>query len=323
MDIVHHRKFRKTRELELDVDPDFAEEVVQDLYRYQHKKLSTARLWLFFTGIVGGHLFYLGHPLRGLAYFFTGGGVLVLWIRDFARVRALVDEYNLSEDQRQAKGMPPQALSFLPPKAELNLDEPPRWSARRDGRAVLFGGSALLALIGFVMGIITSAVGVWEPATIIIVLMLVTLTAARWPGMHRIPILRDLSRWNHRLRLYYFSTDPGSVWLLAARPVFGPLIAPWSKQARAEIKLYLQLGVAFALLFIIFDVREMQTSGFWVGFGLMVAEFGQTVVYTYVFIAPVGAILITQQLVARKDGVVGLMCVINLAFGYLGYWLVG
>ena len=313
----------ETRELVADVDPDFAEEVVDDLYRYKHKKVSTARLWLLFTGILGGHLFYLGKPKRGVLYFLTAGGILVLWLRDFGRLRRLVNQYNEDEDACQSKGQPPQALSFLPPKASLDLDELPKWSGRRDSRAVLLGGSALLVLIGFVMGVITGATGVWEPSVIIMVLMVVTLIAARWPSMHRVPVLGELSRWNHRLRLYYFSTDPGSVWLLAARPYYGLAIGPWSKQARAEVKLYLQLGVPFALLFLVFDVLEMQESGFWVGFGLMVAEFAQTVVYTYVFIAPIGAILITQQLLARKDRVVVLMCLLNLSFGYLGYWLVG
>ena len=158
---------------------------------------------------------------------------------------------------------------------------------------------------------------------IMIVLMATTLVSARWPGMRNIPVLRELTRWNHRLRLYYLTTDPGSTWMLAARPIVGVFIAPWRKQSRAEVRLYLQLGIAFGMAFTVMDAYELRDSGFWVAFGLSLAELAQTVVYTYVFVAPVGAILITQQLLARKDWVVLLMCLTTLFTGYLGLLIVG
>ena len=247
----------------------------------------------------------------------------LLWWRDFFRVKKLVDEYNETESLLRDQRMPPQSLSFLPPRDELDLTQPPVWASQRDSRGVLVGGTLLLALFGFVMGVIMGATGVFEPSIIMIVFMLVTLIAARWPGMRHVPLLGQLSRWNHRLRLYYFSTDPGSVWLLAARPFIGIAIAPWQKKSRAEVRLYLQIGLAFALVFAAFDLYEMNERGFWVGFGLMMAELGQTIVYTYAFVAPVGAILLTQQLLARKDYVIPMMCLLNLACGYLGLRLLG
>ena len=304
-------------------DPDFAQEVVADLYRYQRKRTSTARLLLIFTGILGGHRLYVGKPLSALLFFLTGGGALFLWLWDFTQVKRLVAEYNQVEDERQQAGLPPQALSFLPPLQELDLNAPPAWAERRDGRAVLFGGFALLAFIGLAMGAIAGATGVFEPPIIMVVFMIITLVAARWPSMRNLPVLGDLSRWNHRLRLYYFTTDPGSIWLLATRPYIGILIAPWRKKSRAEVRLYLQIGVAFGIVFTAFDIYEVRDSSFWTGFGLTLAELAQTVIYTYMFVAPVGAILLTQQLLARTDRVVVMMCLTNLLCGYMGLLAVG
>ena len=304
-------------------DPDFAQEVVDDLYKYRHKRLSTMWILQLFTGIIGGHRFYLGKPLSGLIYLFSAGGGLVLWIRDFTQIRQLVAEYNQIEDDRQQAGLPPQSLSFLPPINELNLNGPPIWLERRDSRAVLIGGTLLLAVIGLAMGAIAGSTGIIEPLIIMIVFMAVTLVSARWPAARHIPILGELSRWNHRLRLYYFTTDPGGVWLLAARPYVGVFMAPWRKKSRVEVRLFLQIGVAFSMVFTVFDLYEVRESSFWAGFGLTLAEFAQTIIYTYAFVAPVGAILLTQQLLARKDGVVFLMCLVNLLCGYLGLLIVG
>ncbi|MEM7219727.1 MAG: hypothetical protein AAF515_15270 [Pseudomonadota bacterium] len=218
--------------------------------------------------------------------------------------------------------MPPRALSFLPAREDIDLSVPPVWTAHRDSRWVLMGGALLLALIGFVMGTIAGSTGLFEPVVILLVFMLVTLTAARWPGMRRFPVLGELSRWNHRLRLFYFTTDPGSIWRLAARPIVGLFVAPWLKTARAEVRLYLQIGVFFALVFALADLHQVYETGIWKGVGLVAAELAQTVVYTYVFVAPVGAVLLTQQLLARRDCVVVGLCVLNLSCGYVGLRLV-
>ena len=155
------------------------------------------------------------------------------------------------------------------------------------------------------------------------VFMAITLVAARWSWMRDVPVLGGLSRWNHRLRLYYFTTDPGGVWTLAARPVLGVFVAPWRQKSRVEVRLYLQIGLVFGLFFAAIDVYELRGAGFWKAFGLSLAELAQTVVYTYVFVAPVGAILLTQQLLARKDWIILGMCVSTLACGYVGLLLVG
>ena len=155
------------------------------------------------------------------------------------------------------------------------------------------------------------------------VFMVITLVAARWAWLRNVPLLGGLSRWNHRLRLYYFTTDPGGVWALAARPVAAVLVAPWRQKSRVEVRLYLQIGIAFGVLFAAIDVYELRDAGFWKAFGLSLAELAQTVVYTYVLVAPAGAILLTQQLLARIDWVVLVMSVTTLGCGYLGLRMVG
>ena len=236
----------------------------------------------------------------------------------------MVEAFNKEEDTRADTQQPPQGLGFLPPKHELNLSGPPAWADKRRGRIQVVGSAVVLSLIGLSMGAISGATGIYEPVMIILVFVAVTLTAARWKGMSRIPVLSSLGRWNHRLRLYYYTVDPGSIWLLALRPFAGVLFAPWRARARAEVRLYLQLGVVFSLLFALLDMLEVSESeSLAAGFGLMVAEFFQTLVYTYAFVAPTGALLTTQLLLSRRDRVVWTLSAVTVVCIYLGLLAVG
>lgn len=67
---------------------------------------------------------------------------------------------------------------------------------KRRGRIQVVGSAVVLSLIGLSMGAISGATGIYEPVVIIPVFIAVTLTAARWKGMSRIPVLSGLSRWN-------------------------------------------------------------------------------------------------------------------------------
>ena len=271
-------------------DPDFSAEIVDELYRYRHKRLSVAMTLAVLVGIFGMHRFYLGKALTGVLMLLTGGGGLFWWIWDLFRVRAMVGDFN----------------------------------NKRRGRIRVIGSAVLLGLIGLSMGAISGATGIYEPVVIILVFIAVTLVAARWQGMARIPGLHGLSRWSHRLRLYYHTVDPGSIWLLALRPFTGVFIAPWQSRAHAEVRLYLQLGVSFALLFALMDVRELSEAGsLAAGFGLMAGEFVQTLVYTYAFVAPTGALLTTQLLLSRRDRVVWALSAVAVLFIYLGLLAVG
>ncbi|GAB5413478.1 MAG: hypothetical protein Cons2KO_10810 [Congregibacter sp.] len=300
-------------------DPDFSTEVVNDLYRYQGKKLWVAVLLAVFLGLLGAHRFYLRRPLTGLCMLLSLGGVLIWWIRDLFVLREMLRQCNAQEQERIASGLPPRGMDFLPPQRDLRLDQPPAWASRRAGKSHLVGSALMLTVTGFSLGAVTGASGLYEPAIILAIFTLASLLAARWSFMLHIPVLRSLSRWVHRLRLYYHTVDPGSLWRLAMRPIFGVFIAPWRTRARAEVKLYLQFGVLLALAFYIGDLAELlKSSGIWAGLGLLVTEFAQTLLFTYLFVAPVGALLTTQLLLAKHDGVVWTLSGLTAYATYVG-----
>ena len=308
----------------MQADPDFDAEVVADLYRYQRKRFPVALALAVFAGVLGAHRFYVGRTLTGVLMLMTAGGGLFWWIWDFFRLRAMVEAFNNEEDARAKARQPPQGLGFLPPQDELKLGGPPAWADKRKGRAQVVGSAIVLGLIGYSLGTIAGATGIYEPVVTIMVFVLVTLTAARYQAMSHVPVLGGLSRWNHRLRLYYHTVDPGSVWLLALRPLAGVLFAPWRPRARTEVRLYLQLGVAFALVFAAFDIVELgEAENVGAGLGLMLGEFVQTLVYTYAFVAPTGALLTTQLLLSRRDRVVWALSGLTVVSVYLGLLTVG
>ena len=51
-------------------------------------------LWLPPLGFLGAHKFYLNRPLLGIAYFFTGGLLLIGWIYDLFTLPRQIDEFN-------------------------------------------------------------------------------------------------------------------------------------------------------------------------------------------------------------------------------------
>jgi hypothetical protein len=136
-------------------------------------------------------------------------------------------------------------------------------------------------------------------------------------------LLRGLDLWSHRLRLYYHSNDPGSPISLLLRPVVGLWAAAFRKRARAEVRLYLELGAVFAILFTLADLGEVVVisgSGFDISFGGLAAEMVNTFVSIYAFAAPIGAVLTTHLLLERTDRLLWILSgvsVIALIVGLL------
>lgn len=312
-----------TRNVKED-DPDFSADIVDALYQYRYKSLPVAVVLAVAGGIFGAHRFYLGRTLTGIPMLLTVGGGLIWWIVDLFRIRVMVDAFNREEDSRKEKHLPPQGMGFLPPKGELDLNGPPTWARKRGGRRQVAGSAVVLSLIGLSIGAVTGSTGIFEPVFLVIVFIAVTLTAARWKNLSHIPVLGSLGRWNHRLRLYYYNVDPGSLWLLILRPITGIFAAPWRARARAEVRLYLQIGVVFSALFALQDLLEVvRSDSLSSGLGLMLSEFVQTLLYTYAFVAPVGALLTTQLLLSRHDRVVWTLSAITIVFIYFGLVAVG
>jgi hypothetical protein len=305
-------------------DPDFSAEVVDELYQYRFKSYPIAGTLAVVAGVFGAHRFYLGKTLTGILMLLSFGGGLIWWILDLFRLQKLVKAFNKEEHNRQDSDQPPQGLGFLPPKRDLDLSAPPVWIRKRGGRFKVASSAFALSVFGLSIGAVTGATGNYEPLLIILVFIAVTLTAARWKSLAHVPVLHGLSRWNHRLRLYYHTVDPGSIWLLALRPITGIFIAPWRSRARAEVRLYLQLGVVFSILFTLSDTLELSESDSLAeGLGLMLGEFVQTLIYTYAFVAPIGALLITQLLLSQRDSVVWTLSALTVLAICSGLMTVG
>ena len=293
--------------------------MLADLYRYERKSTPVALTLALTTGVLGGHRFYLGKTFTGLAMFLSGGGALFWLIWDLFQIRQMVAAYNAEEIRREQSDLPPRALAFLPPRSSATPQGRPKWARKRQGRATLLGSMALLLVLGFLLGTTAGATELWEPIVIVFSFILTTLLCAQWQGMNHAVGLRALSRWAHRLRLFYWHADPGSLWLMSLRPLMGVFLAPFQRRARAEVRLYLQLGLAFSTGLSAMDLPELLAADSWAAaLGIWLAEFLQTLIYTYLFVAPIGAILTTQLLLQKRDTTVwGLsaLVVVSVALG--------
>lgn len=297
------------------IDPDFAHEVLGDLYAYRRKRRLVA--WLLWVGLgwLGAHRFYLERPGTGLLQMLTGGGALVWWVLDAWRIGAMVDAHAVEQERRKRAGEPPLELSFMPPRAVDVLNEPPEWTSRwaERGRAWrgmrLAGDLLVLAFAGTALGALAGVEGGTEAVVAVVALILVTLLGAQANGLNQVPVLRALVRWSHRLRLFYYFNRPGSPPGLLFRSVIGIMLAPFRRRDRAEVGLYLQLGAAFTLFFMAADLIEDVVVPLGTGLGsldparlvaLWFQELFTTFLVIYAFAAPVGAIL-TLYVLTREN----------------------
>ena len=303
-------------------DPDFSDAVVRALYRYPRKHYAVALPLAIVGGVLGLHRAYLGLVGSAMGMFLSGGGACVWWVHDLFNLRRLVDGVNAEQARREEAGLPPRALSFLPPIDEHEALSRPRWADRRSGSLRLYGSALLLLLFGLAQGVVSAGTGVHEPLFTVCVFLFASLVVARWGWLQRVPLLGALSLWVHRLRLFYFHVDPGSLWHLALRPLYGVLVAPFQAKVRAEVQLHLQLGFAVSAFLMLGDLSEMRQAGS-LGAALLglFAEFLQTLVFTYLFVAPIGALITTQILIERSDRAVRVLAVLTLLGVGLGYGL--
>jgi uncharacterized MnhB-related membrane protein len=90
------------------------------------------------------------------------------------------------------------------------------------------------------------------------------------------------------------------------------------------VRLYFELGLIFSILFVVSDLFEIaQQNSIWAGIGRAIAEFVQTLIFTYLFVAPVGALLTTQILLSRRDWVIWLLSAACVYGIYIGLNLTG
>lgn len=311
-------------------DADFAEEVLAELYTYPRKRAWVAFLLWLFLGWFGGHRFYLERHGTALLMLFTAGGALLWWIIDGFQVAGMVRSYNLDQTLRAKLGQPPRELDFMPPLSRNILSTPPQWTERwRDagaGRSSmrLLGDVMVLLVAGIGLGAVASAAGVYEAVLAVLVLAALTAAGAGAGALNHLPVFRELIRWSHRLRLFYYYNKPGNPLALLFRPVTATVLAPFRRRDRAEVKLYLQLGGVFTLLFLLLDLGEaLAAEGLGALtpaslLGLWMKEAATTFVVIYSFATPIGAVLTLHLLMRRTHTVPRVLSGLVVAAMILG-----
>ena len=294
---------------------DFAPDVLEDLYAYPRKRLAVAWLLWAAAGWGGAHRFYVERTGTGILMLFTGGGGMFWWLFDASRVARMVREYNAEQARREERGEPPIQLAFMPARTAVVLHDAPvwaqQWHARGRARThVRLAGDLLVLLFAATsLGVLARAEGVLEGALAVVVLTCVIMLGGYAGQLDDVPVLASLLRWSHRLRLFYYFNRPGSPPALLVRSITGAMLAPFQQRERAEVRLYLEIGASFEIVFITLDILQdialpVLTGGPAAVSLLDVAadwaeEAFMTFVVTYAFAAPVGAVLTLYLLTAR------------------------
>lgn len=299
----------------LHVDPDFARQVLTDLYAYRKKSKPLTWAFLVVFGWAGGHRFYLGRTGTGLLMLFTGGGALVWWLVDAFYLNRMIAEHGAEQDRRRREGLPPLELSFMPPLETDVLGTPPPWTLKwtrrnRLQRIVrLVADAFVLFVIGVILGSLAGARGGQEAMFAAAAIILVTLLGGHVGRLDRVPLARGLIHWSHRLRLFYYYNRPGTPPGLFFRAVIGILLAPFRRRERAEAMLYIHVGAIFTVIFMMLDIME-DVGGPLLDMGfaaiapprlvaLIFREAFMTFLLIYAFVTPIGAILNLHILTQR------------------------
>ncbi|HEX7037412.1 MAG TPA: NINE protein [Pseudomonadales bacterium] len=321
------------------LDPDFAREVLQDLYSYRPKNRAAAWAFYALTGWAGGHRFYMGRVGTGLLMLLTGGGALVWWVVDGFLLEGMLAAHAAEQEQRRRDGRPPLALAFMPPLATDVLRRAPPWITRWNGRSRaarrlrLAGDVVVLFVAGLLLGALAGNRGGEEAVFAATAIIGITLLGGHAGRLDRLPLARGLVRWSHRLRLFYYYNRPGSPPELLVRGFTGAVLAPFRARARAEALLYLEVGAVFTLAFLALDVLDdVAAPLFEMGLvalapgrlmGILLQEALMTFVLIYAFVTPIGAVLNLHLLTRPTHTVPRLLGLVALFAMALGLGIIG
>jgi hypothetical protein len=309
-------------------DPDFAADVLADLYAYQPKRRWLAFLLWFTLGWAGGHRYYLERPGTGLLMLLTGGGALFWWAIDGFLIRGMVASHNAEQERRRRAGLPPLELAFMPALARDVLAAPPAWTVLRQQRSrfrrrLRFAADIVVLVVsGVGLGAVARRLDVWEAVLAVFVLVALCFAGSAVGRFGHLPVVRGLIRWSHRLRLFYYFNKPGNPLALLIRPVTAPLLAPFRRRDKAEVRLYLQLGAVFTVAFLLLDFGADVFAVLFGGgrgpgvmglVGLWLREAVVTFVVIFAFATPIGAVLTLYLLVRRTHTVPRVLSVIAAA----------
>jgi len=318
-------------------DADFSRAVLEQLYSYPHKKRAVAWfLWLF-LGWAGAHRFYLNREFTGLAMLFTGGGGLFWWGADGFFVDDMVRKYNTDQELREKEGRPPRELDAMPRLDEIDPDRTPQWVEKWQARGRfqrllrLSGDVLVLMFVGTILGgLVGDTEGALEAAVAVLLLVGLTAMGSGPDWIEEVAGVRGLPRWNHQLRLFYMHNPPGSPLRLIFRPLTAFVTAPFRSRAKAEARLYVELGAVFTAFFLPLEVvpeiivpailpsQSVSLRGFMAGWA---GEVFMTFFLVYGFATPVGAILNRHLLIEETHTIPRALCALTalmLVTGALG-----
>ncbi len=305
-------------------------EILDDLYEYPLKRRSFAYLLWIFLGVFGAHRFYLNRTWTGLAMLLTFGGALIWWVVDFFLIPRMVFRQNTIQGQRRDLGLPPTGLAFLPPSDGSELAAPPRWfdpASRRGTRGArkALADAIVLVVAGYALGAVSRATGTIEAIAAVGALVVVLNFGSQLAPLHHVPLVGDLVRWSYRLRLFYHHVKPGSAFARLFRPVVGVFYAPFRKKSRAEVGLYLRLGGAFVVLFLLEDLATEVVQPFVTRASLAgltgvwwVKDVVLTLAYIFAFTAPIGATLMIYVLTDRSHRTLVFMSALTVVAVMMG-----
>lgn len=320
------------------IDPDFAEQVLRDLYAYGQKRRPVAWTLYALFGWAGGHRFYMGRIGTGLLMLLTGGGLLVWWAVDGFLLDDMIASHSAEQDQRRRDGRPPIALAFMPPLTADVLRQPPpwitQWNERQRGRpnVRLFGDLVVLLVAGVLLGSLAGGRGGEEALFAAVAIIGVTLLGGHVGRLDQVPLAGSLVRWSHRVRLFYYYNRPGAPPALLIRAVTGAVLAPFRARARAEALLYIEVGAVFTLAFLALDLLDdVAAPMFDIGLAalapnrlmsIVVQEAFMTFLLIYAFVTPIGAILNLHLLTRPTHTVPRLLGVFTLFAMALGLGII-
>lgn len=321
------------RATERSLDPDFSREVLEDLYAYRLKRPLVAWLLWAALGWLGAHRFYLERPFTGLLQLFTGGGALVWWLLDARNLNRLVRDHNREQTERERTGRPPIEMAAMPPLDEEALRHTPdwvrRWSERGPWRRGLrlAGDVVVLLVAGSGLGAVIGTPGSLEAVAAVVLLAMMISLGAGPDWLDDVPGFHALTRWTHRLRVFYFYNEPGSPLAMLLRAIVGVFRAPFRPKDRTEVRLYVELGAGFSALFLLLDAVPAVLVPLASGNGLpdvetlasgWIGQVSSTFLLTYMLAAPVGGVLTLYLLTRPTHTLPRILAAFTLASIALG-----
>ncbi len=293
-----------------------------ELKTYPHKEMKIILLLWLFTGVFGGHRFYLERPGTGILMFVTGGGSMIWWIIDLFLLKGMIQEFNEEQDRRQLAGLPAVGWEFIP-SVDVDLSVIPPWYKDKRGvvkalgKGIIVADAVVLAVFSMVLGDFMFSRGAFQPAMAALINMILILFSDRLMPYFHWPVVHEIIHLDYKLRLFYYFNKPGGALKLLLRPIFGLFRAPFDRKVRAEIKIYLEISTVFAAFFLVLDLIVKLFSGGFSFDNLLDNVFNRLIrdlVIIYVLVSPICATLTKHVLLRRSRIVLWLLCGISLVF---------